>query len=114
MIKISEIIIDEYFIDRVHTNLQSLLQDRRTREEPKVGYSYKRDWYDRLSEDQLNTEYFIQNISDIWYKKSNLNSLTRMVIKHICDKSYLETVNHYNEIKAHETQINPKDGPSCI
>jgi hypothetical protein len=97
---INELIKDEYFIQCVVDIISELREKRYKREKPKAGYRYARDWYDRMSESHTFTrEYFINNIMDIWNKKSNLSSEVRSVIKYVCDKAAISTFEYYESKK---------------
>lgn len=81
------------FLEHVRTNLDILIYERNHRPIPKKGFRYKRDWYDRMSQDGcLSAEYFVKNIIDIWNMKSNLNSQYRYVIAHVCNKAIQEVM----------------------
>lgn len=95
-ITIGEIISDDFFIESVKQNIGELIKSRRNRPEPKQGFRYKRDWYDRMREDgQLNSQFFISNIADIWTKQSSLSSQVRTAIQLVCDKSLHQTLSKY-------------------
>ena len=101
---IGEIVKDPYFIDYVEQNLSELRKNRNKRPEPKPGYHYKRDWYDRMSsEGHVNSGFFIKNIENIWLKKSSLSSQERHVIQFVCDKSFQQTLIEYSKQVAPET-----------
>lgn len=92
-----EVIADEVFRDFVKINFEQMMYDRNKRPEPKAGYRYKRDWYDRLFESgNLNYSYLLENIGPIWMKKSSLSSDPRRIIKLVCDRSFRQTLIHYN------------------
>jgi hypothetical protein len=89
----TEILSNDIFIEHVKNNIRELTSKRVNRPEPKVGFRYKRDWYDRLSSSGLiNSSFFLNNIESIWQKKSHLNSETRNVILYICNKSLQQTI----------------------
>jgi hypothetical protein len=84
----TELIETPFFRERVRENLQALLKTRRNRPEPKAGFKYSRDWFDRMSENgQLSADYFLTHIDDIWHKRSKLNAETRNIILVVCNKS---------------------------
>ena len=98
--KFNEIIKDSHFIDFVRTGIKNIQISRIERPAPKPGFYYKKDWYDRMSDaNQLNTEFFITNIENIWLKKSKLNAETRYIIKYVCDKSLQHMVLFYDKQK---------------
>ena len=93
---LSDIVKDPLFIEYVGKNVNELIKNRITRPAPKPGYYYKRDWYDRLSEKgNVNSFFFLNNIENIWKKKSALSSEIRSVIQYVCDKAYHQTVIAY-------------------
>jgi len=95
-----EIIKDPHFIDFVSKNINELRTQRIKRPEPKPGFYYKRDWYDRMIESgNMKSSYFIKNIEDIWSKKSTLSSEIRGVILYVCNKSFHETLVLYAKNK---------------
>jgi len=99
---IDDIINDSVFTDMLRKNINELKKSRENRPEPKKGFKYKRDWYDRMKKDNnFNFDYFIKNIPFIWVKKSLLSSEMRNVIKFVCDKSLNETLsikfNHFKQ-----------------
>jgi hypothetical protein len=84
----TELIQEPFFREKVKANLESLLKTRRNRPEPKAGFKYSRDWYDRMSEKGvLNADYFLTHIDDIWHKRSKLNAETRNIILAVCNVS---------------------------
>lgn len=95
---INDLINDSYFRLRVVENLSELRKNRAKRPNPKPGYYYKRDWYDRMIDESiLNSHYFLDNIADIWNKKSSICSVYRQIIKFVCDKSAAETILKYSK-----------------
>ena len=95
---IAEIVQDPDFQQFVRKNLIELKENRQNRLEPKPGYRYKRDWYDRMRDaGQLHSDFFLSNIEDIWTKQSALSSEVRGVITYVCDKSLAETMKMYSE-----------------
>jgi hypothetical protein len=98
-ISIDEIVNDYYFTKQVQINIDELRIQRQKRV-AKPGYYFKRDWYDRLREqNNLTGEYFVKHIPDIWRKKSNLPSAIRVVIKYVCDKALFESFDHFNKLE---------------
>lgn len=101
---ISEIVKDRIFIGYVEENISELRKNRYKRPEPKPGFHYKRDWYDRMSsEGNVNFGFFIKNIENIWLKKSSLSRQERSVIQYVCDKSLQQTLLEYSKQVAPET-----------
>lgn len=97
---VDEIINDEYFQMFLDKNIDKLRSERNNRPPTKPGFRYKRDWYDRMCDDNnFNIRFFINNITDIWIKKSSLSSEIRSVIEFICNKSLQQTYQKYNETK---------------
>ena len=92
---ISELVKDEHFVKFVQDGFAEITRKRRNRPEPKPGYRYVRDWYDRMNDaGQLRPSFFIDNIEDIWQKRSNLGREVRSIIQHVCDIALYKT-NHY-------------------
>ncbi len=94
---ISEIIQNNKFFDFVEINLKEFINERQNRPSPKQGYYYKRDWFDRMeSDNKLKTKFFVENIENIWLKKSTLSSEYRLVIKVVCEKALQQTLDFYS------------------
>lgn len=93
---IAELVKDQILIEYVEKKLKALRAERNKRPEPKKGFRYVRDWYDRMtSENQLNVDFFLKNIEAIWNKKSNLNSERRQVIQYVCDQALYQMNEYY-------------------
>ena len=93
---ISEIIKDDYFIRFIKMEISELSKQRFHRPNPKQGYKYKRDWYDRMtSQGNFTVDYFINNIGDIWIEKSSLNTESRNIIQLVCNNALNKTLSHY-------------------
>jgi len=102
---IEELIADPLFQKNVDKSLSELISQLKRRPEPKPGYHYKRDWYDRMySENALNSLFFLKNIQQIWAKKSNLNSEYRAIIQHVCDIALHRTLREYAEQDAKQKE----------
>lgn len=98
---IDEITEDQIFILKVNKVIQDLRSERLKRPDPKPGYRYKRDWYDRMTDArQLNQQFIIDNMKLILTKKSDLPSEIRDIIKYIIDKSLQLTISWYRELEA--------------
>jgi hypothetical protein len=107
---IEEIIADPYFNQFVKENIDQIIKSRCIRPIPKPGYYYKRDWYDRMtSKYYFNSYFFIENIENIWLKRSALSSEIRHVIRFVCDKSLQQTLLEYMKQVEHKTIRNTKD-----
>lgn len=103
-LKIIDVISDPTFIELVKKELHTIIYKRNSRPVLGKGFYYKRDWYDILSEkNQLNHQFFIDHISDIWHKKSNLNAKTRGLILFVCNRA----LDKYLKIRATRVNINP-------
>ncbi len=88
MNSIKDITNDPDFIELVGKNLAEIRRIRKNKPEPKPGFRYKRDWFDRMVEaDMFNAKFFIANIHDIWDKKSSLSGEFRVIIESVCDIS---------------------------
>jgi hypothetical protein len=95
-----DLINDEVFKQYVEIELEKLKKKRRIRPEPKPGWRYKRDWYDRyIGKDVLNSKFFLSNIKSIWEKKSDLSSELRGIISYVCSLAIVDTDIHYKKEK---------------
>jgi hypothetical protein len=93
---ISEIVNDHIFMGFVQTSVSELIKNRYNRPAAPKGKKYKRDWYDRMSEQgNVNYVFFIKNIENIWLKKSSLSSQERYIIQYVCDKCLTQTLLEY-------------------
>lgn len=102
----AEIISDPYFIDFVKSNISELVKERNNRKEPKQGFRYKRDWYDRLKDiGDFNADYFLENIGDIWDGISPMSSQNRSVIESVCNRALRQT------LKVYSTETNSESNP---
>lgn len=107
---ISEIVEDPIFRSFVHQNILELHKARCKRPQPKPGYHYPRDWYDRMSDDgNVNLGFFIENIENIWLKKSLLSSQERDGIQYVCDISLQQTFLEYSKQSVPKTETSPKN-----
>lgn len=90
-VKISDVLNDTVFRSCVTKALRFVIEKRLTRPSPKKGFKYKRDWYDRMkANNQLNDKFFLENIGDIWIKKSKLNSESRNIIAYVCKMALIQ------------------------
>lgn len=88
---IDEVLADGVLVESVRRQIKDIEAKRWARPEPKPGYLYKRDWYDRHHAD-FNTQFFLDNIVPIWVKRSPLSSEWRGVILFICDRALKEAI----------------------
>src|SRR5690606_9398952 len=103
-------IVDPHFIQCVKDIISEIRNNRLTRPEPKPGFRYKRDLFDRMDVGrELNSKYFIANIESIWLKRSKLNSEMMNVIKYVCDKALGQTLVYYAQKKAVEAEQQPTE-----
>lgn len=94
---LEELYEDEHFQDRFKFRWNELMDKRLKRKQPKKGHRYRRDWYDLMKDrSQLSLAFFFNNIMDIWYKRSDMPSSTREVIKYVGDLALADTFEHYN------------------
>jgi len=99
-ITIDGIIADPFFFSCVEERLSAAIKNRLSRPEPKPGFKYKRDWYDRMSQaGLLSATFFCKNIKSIYEKTSTLNAECRSIIVHVCNKAVYDTLNEYEAIK---------------
>lgn len=90
---IQEIISDPEFYKFVSESISEWIDIRIKRPRAPIGFYYKRDWFDKMSESgRLNTRYFVDNIGSIWNKQSNLPSNERAVILAICNNAAFKMV----------------------
>lgn len=100
----ADIIKDPYFIKFLTDEIKELKDKRRFRQGPGKGKYYKRDWYDKMSDQKmLSIEFFLKSITDIWEKKSLLSSEIRSCIQYICDKALRQMVYVYGKEEKVET-----------
>lgn len=90
-VTINDVLRDDLFKIEVSKALRFIVEKRRSRPAAKEGFRYKRDWYHRMfAKNQLTERFFLENIGDIWLKKSNLNSETRGIIKYVCQMALIK------------------------
>lgn len=105
---IAELVQDQIFLHKVSEHLETAVAARLKRPEPKPGYRYVRDWYDRMSDSRhLHREYFASNIEAVWNKRSNLNSEERRIINDVCTRALYATHKHYQELPE-PAEVKPK------
>jgi len=97
--KLSELFNDKYFLAHLTQHFSDIKHKRKFRPQPKEGFHYKRDWFDRMSDNgQLNEVFLLKNITDILQKKSNLSSEVRTVLHTIFQTSLDATMNYYKTL----------------
>ena len=95
-----DIVSDPYFRQFVADEIEQIETKRKLRPLPKPGYKYRRDWYDKMADKgQITAQFFVDHIVLIWQKRSNLDSETRSIVKHFCDKAFASALNKYDEIQ---------------
>lgn len=96
---IAELVKDPYFVQKVTDAIEEMIKARLIRPEPKKGYRYIRNWYDRMrSNDQLYAPFFIGNIEAIWNKRSSLSSEVRQIVQEVCDHALYATHEYYKSL----------------
>lgn len=96
---INDIINNDYFKDRVRLAVNVLREKRNNRPSLPASLHYKRDWYDRMREDDLlNSTSFVLHIKAVWLKQSTLSSECRSIILHVCNKALLETIEYFKSM----------------
>lgn len=101
---IGDVIDHPLFQDYVQRIIYDLVKQRLNRPDPKPGYRYKRDWYDRMYEkEMLSQNYFIEQIGLIWTRQSSLSSEIRNVIETVCTQAYHKTLEELD--KTHEKEL---------
>lgn len=104
---ISEIVSDQIFIKNVMSTIDDLRNQRLNRPEPREGFRYRRDWYYQMSDaGNFNANYFVENIENIWLKKSSITSATRKVIDWVCGDALRKTLEHYASLDADKITSN--------
>lgn len=94
------ILVDKVFIECFKLEIAKLKSERHNRPIAKQGFHYKRDWYDRMSEQsEFHYDFFIKHLPDIIEKKSNIPSEKRNVILYCFQKAYKQTVIYYSTQK---------------
>jgi len=94
-----EKLLSEQFNQLVSKNLKTIINARENRPLPPKGMRYKRDWYDKIQNKHLTDKYFLDNIKDIWDKKSNIPREERNFIDYICRISLNEAINNIKNSK---------------
>jgi hypothetical protein len=103
---VSELLKDECFRKFVSKQINEIKENRSNRPIPPQGSYYKRDWYDVMIDNrQLDTDYFISTIENIWAKKSSLSSNVRQVIQYICDRAFQQTLLEYTKKESGEVEV---------
>lgn len=99
-----DLIKDATFISKMYANIKSAIRERNDRPEPKQGFIYKKDWYDRMkAAGEMKAEFFLENIESVWNKTSNLSSEKRRVIEYFGNKAFSETIAEiFSEVKPAE------------
>ena len=86
---VEELVNDLDFQEFVIDEFSKFVKERRNRSNPIYRSSYRRDWFDRMSDAGcLSSDYFIQNIGLIWEKKSKLNREFRDIINYVCSLAF--------------------------
>ena len=79
--------------------IQALHDKRLMRGIPPNGARYKRNWYDRMSDEgTLTSRFFLSELEAIWNKQSSLNSESRKVIAYVCEIAFRKTLALYLEM----------------
>jgi len=90
-VSIHEVVVNPQFIEAVKSRIEKLKTQRKLRPLPKQGYHYKRDFFDRMmDENQLRSEFFINEFPLILGKKSQLSSERRHIINYICESAFMD------------------------
>ena len=82
---LSEVFKDDYFRDQLRSEIKKIITNRELRPLPPPGHRYRRTGIDRMMESgHMTFDYFIENIEDIYAKKSKMNTEERQIIEHVC------------------------------
>lgn len=104
-VNMKDVINHPEFLDLISLELNKIKTARSTRPMPKLGYRYKRDWYDRMQEKFIfNASFFHKNIENIWYKTSKLSSEERSVILAVCNEAAKKVIQTIIDSKKQKTQ----------
>lgn len=96
---IHEIVTNKQFIANVKKEVNELKRKRLNRVTLEAGLRYRRDWYDRLNDlGEVTVTFFVNNIEDIWEKRSILNAEIRGVIQTVCEKALRNTLIEYSKL----------------
>lgn len=96
---VGDVLADKVFQRKVADEIYELRKKRNERPDAKPGFRYRRDWYDQMTDaGTFNREYFLENIANIWAKKSSITSNTRRVIEYVCNNALRKTMEHYERI----------------
>jgi len=94
---IGDIVTDEKFIGYVKEEI-SRLKIERSMYEPKPGFRIKRNWFDRMTEENsLNAYFFIENIGLVLAKQSTLCAEYRSALVQVCGVAYKKAIKEYSE-----------------
>ena len=95
---IGELLKDVIFTGFLMDEINAVHRQRRSRPQPREGFHYKRDWYDRMTDDkELNSAFIIANIGLILIKKSPLSSEKRNIISYLYELALKKTFEYYNK-----------------
>lgn len=96
---IPELLKDNVFLANLDQIFSDIKHQRKIRLQPQSGFHYKRDWFDRMSEQsQLHSVFLLDNIESILDKKSNLSSEIRSVLFSIYQSALVKTLDYYDEL----------------
>lgn len=102
---ITEIVEDKYFRNFVAEVIDEIRMERNKRPAAKPGYKYKRDWYDRMTEQGcFNSSFFIEHAAPVWAKISNLSGEFCKIVKLVINEAFRRTVAEYNKMLAEQVE----------
>jgi hypothetical protein len=101
---LTELSSDPIFRANVAKEIEALKRTRNKARSAvkKEGARFKHDWLDRFDRDNMNVDYFVQNIGPVWDKTSTLSAEKRTVLKIVCNKALKNTFEQYDKIKEDE------------
>ncbi len=95
---IGELLKDVIFTGFLMDEINAVHRQRKLRPQPREGFHYKRDWYDRMTDEkELNSAFVVANIGLILIKKSPLSSEKRNIISYLYELALKKTFEYYNK-----------------
>lgn len=94
----ADVLEDENFQSFVKKEINGAIESFAKRLKPKPGMKYKRNWYDRITDNYNFTfDFFMENIDKVLLKESNLNSEARTILTSIYMNALMKTISHYKK-----------------
>lgn len=91
--QIQEVIESDRFKEAVKLQVNKIIQQRHNRPKPKPGTRYPKNVVDSLMDRELLTvHYFLENIGDVWMKRSKLPARERWLIDMVCVVAFKQSL----------------------